>query len=481
LIGAWREALDLAKNMVSLPQHPRWNVPSNNRCSSYYGRRRLVDVLEKFELGSQTIELAKTGFFEIDGDVEEKTRRLRQLGRAYWQIADSDGMSKQIAELEALLTQVRADQDKAVKEAVKQAVDDYQKAQKEKAGNDQKQDAEKQEVPKTEVAENAPSEPDKELKKQTDAARKRAERPFRGKITGIDRAKDELTAYLHFHVGENDEGVKLLRKSKCDPLTLANYESVAGNHAEAEKIARKEVKSHKEEVLPLAALTGVLWAAGKKDDAKSTFDQLRKLSSEIDLDCSPLARLSPIAKELGLPDDWRLPREMPDDLGHRPPLDELGPKFWRPYAANDWTLADAQGQKVSLKQYRGKPIVVIFYLGFGCLHCVEQLEAFAPLTKDYAEAGIELVAISTDDQKKLADSLAAYEEGKFPFMLVSDESLDTFKAYHAFDDFEQQPLHATLLIDGEGNVRWQDISYEPFSDAQFLLKEAKRLLSLPKQ
>ena len=38
------------------------------------------------------------------------------------------------------------------------------------------------------------------------------------------------------------------------------------------------------------------------------------------------------------------------------------------------------------------------------------------------------------------------------------------------------PLHGTFLIDAEGLVRWHDISYEPFLDAEFLLKEAKRLL-----
>ena len=42
--------------------------------------------------------------------------------------------------------------------------------------------------------------------------------------------------------------------------------------------------------------------------------------------------------------------------------------------------------------------------------------------------------------------------------------------------FEQQPLHGTFLLDKTGLVRWQDISYEPFTDTEFLLKETKRLL-----
>ncbi|MGB8166289.1 MAG: hypothetical protein WCF18_02285, partial [Chthoniobacteraceae bacterium] len=54
-----------------------------------------------------------------------------------------------------------------------------------------------------------------------------------------------------------------------------------------------------------------------------------------------------------------------------------------------------------------------------------------------------------------------------------------FKAYGAYDDFEHFPLHGAFLIDAAGLVRWQDISYEPFRDAKWLLGESKRLLSLP--
>jgi hypothetical protein len=31
-------------------------------------------------------------------------------------------------------------------------------------------------------------------------------------------------------------------------------------------------------------------------------------------------------------------------------------------------------------------------------------------------------------------------------------------------------------VDGKGQVRWADISYEPLRDAKFLLGETKRLL-----
>ena len=55
--------------------------------------------------------------------------------------------------------------------------------------------------------------------------------------------------------------------------------------------------------------------------------------------------------------------------------------------------------------------------------------------------------------------------------------MEVFKKYRAYDDFENQPLHGTYLIDSRGRVLWQDISYEPFTDPEFLLEESRRLLA----
>jgi peroxiredoxin len=131
----------------------------------------------------------------------------------------------------------------------------------------------------------------------------------------------------------------------------------------------------------------------------------------------------------------------------------------------------------SLADYRGKPVVVLFYLGYGCLHCAEQVQAFGAAAKDFEAAGIALVAVSSDDAAGLKQSIDNYKDGPMPLTLVADHSLETFKAYRCYDDFEQQPLHGTFFLDGQGLVRWQDISYQPFMDTKFLLGEAKRLLA----
>jgi peroxiredoxin len=200
-------------------------------------------------------------------------------------------------------------------------------------------------------------------------------------------------------------------------------------------------------------------------------------------------------------------------LGPRPPLESLGPLRWRPGPAVPWTLFNVDGKPVSLYDYAGRPVVVIFYLGYGCLHCAEQFKTFAPLAAEFNQAGIGLVAISTDtegDLKKAVEAFRGSDRPKsqvssatdtaetdvpdasapspataasvdFPFTLVSNADLRAFKAYHCFDDFEHKPLHGTFLIDREGLIRWQDVGADPFNDAAFLLKEARRLLALPGQ
>jgi len=224
-------------------------------------------------------------------------------------------------------------------------------------------------------------------------------------------------------------------------------------------------------------LIEICWNAGRQEEALEAFVRLRASSRWIQLESPVFTRLEPIAVELGYPADWRVQQPDRDDLGERPSLDSLGPFRWQPAPAPDWLLPDSHGTLHSLNQYRGRPLVVVFYLGYGCLHCAEQLQALGPRTEDFAREGISLIAISSDDLEGLDMSQKNYSGDKIPIPLVADPNLDVFKAYRAFDDFEDLPLHGTFLVDREGRIRWQDISYDPFMDVDFLLSESKRLLS----
>jgi peroxiredoxin len=218
---------------------------------------------------------------------------------------------------------------------------------------------------------------------------------------------------------------------------------------------------------------------GKRNEAIEAFRQLREQSSHIDLDLPVMDRLAYLARELGWPKDWRIPYQAADDVGERPKLDQLGPFRWRPSSAPDWEMPNHENKPVKLGDYRGKPLVLIFYLGSGCRHCIEQLDAFIPMADAFNQAGLPILAVSTEAPGELYKTVEKLQVDEVPFPILSDAMKTHFKAYRAFDDFEDMALHGTFLIDAEGLIRWQDISFEPFMQPAFLLEESKRLLSIP--
>jgi peroxiredoxin len=266
------------------------------------------------------------------------------------------------------------------------------------------------------------------------------------------------------------------KAAKLERVLHARWLQRAGDVSGAIRMARQAVKKGPGEVRPLATLVEALWAADERDEALEQFAKLREVAADADLETPLLAGLATVAEAAGVEGDWRQEAELAGDLGQRPPLDQLGPFQWQPSQAPAWQALNPNGQIVSDKRYSGRPRLVIFYLGFGCLHCVEQLHAFSPRAEAFREAGIELVAISTESLEQLRLGLGNFEE-ELAIPLLADPEHEVFKRYRCWDDFEDQPLHGTFLIDGEGRVRWQDISYEPFTEVDFLLEEAQRLLA----
>ena len=300
-------------------------------------------------------------------------------------------------------------------------------------------------------------------------------------VKEAEAALAELRVYQALAEGKQDAAKTALTKATgVSSERRARLHLELGNQAEAERLAREATKADEAQTPALATLAAVLWKAGKKDEALTTFKKLRDRSAQLDLDVPLFAALAPLAAELQLPADWRVPLQFPSDSGTRPELSALGPFRWHPSPAPEWSLPDRDEKPIALADFKGQAVLVVFYLGGGCTSCMEQLNVFAPMAQQFKAAGISIVAVSTEAPADLSKTFAkAKEKSGFPFPILADPEFRAFKAYGAFDDFEKFPLHGAFLIDAAGLVRWQDISYEPFRDAPWLLGESKRLLSLP--
>ncbi|KAF0177005.1 MAG: alkyl hydroperoxide reductase/thiol specific antioxidant/Mal allergen [Limisphaerales bacterium] len=484
-IGAARRAVDLAKNMIELPRHPKFNTHS--RGSSNYGYQRLLETLVRFELWEELLSLSRTVYLQPTDNNDHEARRFHALGLAALNTGDITAGKNQIAALEALAKKItpkpstNAPAAKPAEQKPETGRDALPRVQPEAK-------AAQQGGPTTKAAEAKPAAP-----KSAPTVTTKKSAPAGGygggaallataSTSSITNAIAELRILIALKEGQFASAKERLSKATGIPKErLARLHFAVGDKAKAEQLAQEAMKFGEKQVQPLANYVDLAYQGGKFKEAFDAFFKLCELSAEADLNAPVFRRLAPVAKDLKLAADWRPPLMRPSDFGRRPSLASLGPFRWQPSAAPDFTLPDGEGKKISLRQFKGKPVIVIFYLGAGCAHCIEQLVAFAPEAEAFKKAGISLVAVSTDSVEGLNFTVEkAKYNGGFPIPLLSDSGLKAFKAFRAHDDFEQQPLHGTFLIDGEGLIRWQDISYQPFMETKFLLTEAQRLLNLPK-
>lgn len=153
-------------------------------------------------------------------------------------------------------------------------------------------------------------------------------------------------------------------------------------------------------------------------------------------------------------------------------LDDLGPERWQPYEAPRLTARNAAGEEVSLQDFGGQPVLLIFYLGEQCPHCVDQLVAVKKRFAEFEGFDVALLAVSSDSTEDIAEFV---KTGDIPYTLLSDSDFTSARRFGSYDDFEEIELHSTFLIDAEGRIRWSRIGGGPFMDLDFLISEIERI------
>lgn len=154
----------------------------------------------------------------------------------------------------------------------------------------------------------------------------------------------------------------------------------------------------------------------------------------------------------------------------------FGPLNWEPFAAPQLECLDTDGKAVRLEDFRGKNIILVFYLGDSCPHCVDQLGAINARSSDWDTENTIVLAVSsaTPENNKASEKL-----GKLSMRLLSDRDHANARRFTSFDDFEEIELHSTILIDTKGRVHWKRTGGDPFTDMDFLLQTLKRMNGKP--
>ena len=111
--------------------------------------------------------------------------------------------------------------------------------------------------------------------------------------------------------------------------------------------------------------------------------------------------------------------------------------------APEFTLKDAKGKTVKLKNYRGKAILLDFWATW-CGGCKEEIPWFAEFQKRYGAKGFAVVGVSVDEGgwKVLKPFLA---ENKVPYrMLLGNDAM--------MQSYRITNLPDTFLIDKHGKI-----------------------------
>lgn len=152
-------------------------------------------------------------------------------------------------------------------------------------------------------------------------------------------------------------------------------------------------------------------------------------------------------------------------------LDWIGPMNWEPFAAPDLLVKDRNGKPVRLSDFRGKNVLLVFFLGEACVHCVGQLKSINDRAPEFENLNTVMLAVCSATPAQLKQS-TTLDQSAIKFL--SDNAHENARKFSSFDDFEDMELHSTILIDRNGKVRWKRTGGAPFMNIDFLLNELKR-------
>jgi peroxiredoxin len=230
----------------------------------------------------------------------------------------------------------------------------------------------------------------------------------------------------------------------------------------------RALKAEANDAFALSGLARARHALGERDAATRAAGRLAYVWSG----AAPGLRWRTAVDELGLKAEPVAETPAPERQYRVELLAGVGPVNWEPFAAPRLECLDASGAPVRLEDLRGKNVLLVFYLGEECVHCVEQLIAIDKKAADWSAANTVVLAVSSAPPEK---NQRAQKIGDLSIRLLSDKDHANARRFTSYDDFEDMELHSTILIDAQGRVRWKRTGGDPFADVDFLLKEIQRV------
>lgn len=130
--------------------------------------------------------------------------------------------------------------------------------------------------------------------------------------------------------------------------------------------------------------------------------------------------------------------------------------------APNFELHNQENKLCCLEDYKGQQIVLYFYPKDNTPGCTTQAKEFSSLKGDFSKHNTIVLGVSKDS---VASHKSFCEKQALSIDLLSDESLDTLKAYGVWQEKKNYGktymgiVRSTVLIDSEGKIKrfWKNV------------------------
>jgi peroxiredoxin len=125
--------------------------------------------------------------------------------------------------------------------------------------------------------------------------------------------------------------------------------------------------------------------------------------------------------------------------------------------APDFALPDASGRIVRLSDFRGQPLVLVFYPLDWSPGCSQQLDLYQHELQEFERRGAKVAAVSVDSIYSHG-AWAAVRGITFPLLADFNPKGDVARRYRVFRDAEGFSERALYVVDGDGVIRYSHVS-----------------------
>ena len=125
--------------------------------------------------------------------------------------------------------------------------------------------------------------------------------------------------------------------------------------------------------------------------------------------------------------------------------------------APEFTLQCTPDQCVSLSEFRGRPVILVFYPADWSPVCSDQLALYNEVLPEFTRHNAEILAISVDG---VWSHLAYGKDRRLRFPLLSDVEPrgGVARKYGVYREHSGVTERALFVVDPQGTIRWSHVS-----------------------